>query len=308
LGLIFVGATLFVSLVAIGYVAVLSGWQMFKIASLAAVVFGLLKLLAGMIGIKLSPTSNGVVFFLFLFAVAHLLISYGIVRIKFYSKGVAANSDWKQKYFYRVNIGKSVLPIALFSLAVAIMQNIDVLLVKNLTSAEVTGHYAVLNLLGRIIFWVNGAVIAVVLPAACANGMDNMRPAKKLVWSAYGLICCVGLCGTLIYFVAPNFIVSLLFGAKYLVFAKDLWLFGIIAFALSLLMLEANFSYARHDFRVSYVLTGVALLMIGSIHFYHETVRQVASGVFAAMILGFCAASVLNNCQIKKVVKREEVN
>jgi len=193
--------------------------------------------------------------------------------------------------------------ITIFSFAVALIQNIDVLLVKNLTNAEITGYYSVLNLLGKIIFWVNGAILAVVLPAACASGLDGRRPSRKLVLSAYGLIGFVSFCGILIYFVAPNFIVTLLFGAKYLLFADSLWLFGLIAFWLSFLTLEANFAYARHDFRISYILGSVVFLMIFGIHFFHETISAVALAINVAMAIGFFAALILNNCQSKLVVK-----
>jgi O-antigen/teichoic acid export membrane protein len=305
-GLIFVGVTLFIGLISTTYGAVLSGWQMFAIASGVVVVAGVLKLFAGVVGTRVAPTSTGIVFFLLIVAEITWLINYAIVREKFYKKS-AANiaNEWKQKYFSNIDIGRSVILITIFSFAVALIQNIDVLLVKNLTNAEITGYYSVLNLLGKIIFWVNGAILAVVLPAACASGLDGRRPSRKLVLSAYGLIGFVSFCGILIYFVAPNFIITLLFGAKYLLFADSLWLFGLIAFWLSVLTLEANFAYARHDFRISYILGSVVLLMIFCTHFFHATIREVALAINVAMAIGFFAALILNNCQSELVVKND---
>ncbi|MFH0814983.1 MAG: hypothetical protein V1902_02840 [Candidatus Falkowbacteria bacterium] len=307
-GLILVALTLYVGLITTGYTATLSGWQMFAISSGIGIFFGILKLLAGIIGTQLSPTSTSILFFLLIFSGISAFVSYWVVRQKFYNKttvetGYIPSLQWKQKYFATLDVGKSILPITLFALAVALLQNIDLLIVKNLTTAEIAGQYAALNVLGKIIFWINGAIIAVVLPTACATGIDGNRPSRKLAFSAYGLIGFVSLCGIAAYFIAPNFIVSLLFGAKYLIFAKELWLFGVMAFALSILMLEANFAYARHDFRVNYIIGSVVLMMIIGIYGWHATIQIVVLDIIVAMLLGFIGMIILNNCQTKNIAK-----
>lgn len=307
-GLILIAATLYVSLVATSYGATLSGWQMFTLSSLLGILFGIFKLSSGLIGTQINPTSTTILFFLFIFTALSTFIGYWVVRQKFYKKSIVETGhvpshDWKQKYFSELDIGKSILPITLFALAIAFLQNVDLLIVKNLTSAEIAGQYAALNILGKIIFWVNGAIIAVVLPAACATGIDGGRPTRRLVRSAYGLIGFVSLCGILIYFIAPNFVISLLFGAKYLMFAEELWLFGVMAFALSILMLEANFAYARHDFRVNYAIIAVVLLMIAGIYAWHATIQMVVLDIIVAMSFGFVGMIILNNCQTKSIAK-----
>lgn len=307
-GLILVALTLYVGLIATSYGATLSGWQMFAISSGLGILFGVFKLAAGIISTQIASTSTSILFFLLIFSAASALVGYWVVRHKFYNKtpvetGHAPSHDWKQKYFATLDIGKSIVPITLFALAVALLQNIDLLIVKNLTNAEIAGQYAALNVLGKIIFWVNGAIIAVVLPAACATGIDGGRPSRKLARSAYGLIGFVSLCGIAAYFIAPNFIVSLLFGAKYLMFAKQLWLFGAMAFALSILMLEANFAYARHDFRVNYAIGNVVLMMIVGIYTFHTTIQAVVLDIIVAMLLGFSSMIILNNCQTKNIAK-----
>jgi len=311
LGLVFVGITLSLSVINMSYSGVLSGWQEFFSVSIVNVVNPLVKLISGFLIVLFFPKAS-LVLSAFLFASLNARIFYRIlIKKKFIGRksddgGVVIN--WKEKYFSHMDISRSIAPILFFSLTIVLIQNIDILLVKNLTSSEITGYYGALSLLGKIVLWFNLAIVAVVLPNACASGNLGGKVSRKINFSAYGLILFASLSAILLYFFFPTLIISMLFGQKYALFANDLWLFGVLALFLSLLSLEANFAYARHNFRISYILAIVVIIMTGGIYFFHSSIREVALSVVFAVTVGYFGVLFFNLFGRKKKVLESALN
>lgn len=302
-GIIAVGFAIVFGILTTVYAAAFAGWQDFLLVNVIGAFGSLLKLFFGLLIAIFLAKASFVIFSVFIAAAGGWFLARFFAKKKFF-KGPAEKIDWKEKYFPDLKIREIVFPIFIFSLMIALLSDLDVLLVKNLTSPEITGYFGALKILGKIILWINLAIVAVVLPEACAEGHAGQNISLKKLLGAYGLIVFTSACATLIYFFFPEFTIKLFFGAKYAVFGPDLWLFGIIALILSLLMFEANIAYARHDFKISYILGFSALLMTIFIYLFHETIRQTALGIIFAVFIGYFFALILNLIHRK----REEVD
>lgn len=300
-GVIAVGLAVVFGIFTTVYIAVLVGWQYFLSVNVIGAFGSFLKLFFGLVIAIFIAKASFVIFSVFIASIGGWFLARFFARRKFF-KGPSEQIqiDWKAKYFPDLKIRRIILPIFIFSLMIALLSDLDVLLVKNLTSPEITGYFGALKILGKIILWINLAIVAVVLPAACAEGHRGQSISLKKLLGAYGLIVFVSSCATLIYFFFPEFIINLFFGAKYAVFKGDLWLFGIMALILSLLMFEANIAYARHDFKISYILGFSALLMAILIYLFHNTIRQTAIGIIFAVFAGYFFALILNLLHRKK--------
>jgi len=207
-----------------------------------------------------------------------------------------------------MNIKKDILFVFLFTLLITVLANMDIMLVKNLSSSEMTGYYSVLSLLGRILLWVNMAIVSVVLPEVYANGRDGSFINRNILFKAYGLIFLTSCAVVLIYYFFPGIVISLLFGEQYLVFQNELWFFAILAFVLSLLQLEANFAYAQHNFNVCYMLLATFLTMIGAIYLSHATIRQMVLSIILSFGLGYLCILVVNLSNTKKQFLNRKTN
>lgn len=301
-GVIAVGLAIVFGILTTVYIAVLVGWQDFLSVNIIGAFGSFLKLFFGLFIAFFFAKASFVIFSVFIAGIGGWFLAKFFAQKKFFKKMAeqVEQIDWKAKYFPDLKIRKIILPIFIFSLMIALLSDLDVLLVKNLTSAEITGYFGALKILGKIILWINLAIVAVVLPAACAEGHKGQSISLKKLLGAYGLIVFTSSCATLIYFFFPEFTINLFFGAKYAVFKSDLWLFGIMALILSLLMLEANIAYARHDFKISYILGFSALLMTIFIYLFHSTIRQTAIGIIFAVFAGYFFALILNLLHRKK--------
>ncbi|MDD5043641.1 MAG: hypothetical protein PHD51_03145 [Patescibacteria group bacterium] len=285
----------FIGLIAVVYSGVLSGWGKFFEINVSGVVGSLIKFIVGIILVIFLPSApSAAMAFLLSAIVSWIVVERYCGRFNFFSSISVAGENWQKRYFPQIDIRKSLVPIFIFSALVTFIGNIDVILVKCFTSAELTGYYSALSLLGKIIFWVNSAIIAVVLPSACANGCEGRGLSRRMFWGAYGLLAGFSIISTVIYFFFPGLIISLLFGSRYVIFMRELWLFGVLALAMSFLIFEANLAYARHDFRISYILGIVAALMASGVSLYHQSITQVAMAIIGSLAVGYIFALILN--------------
>jgi len=215
------------------------------------------------------------------------------------SNASRSDAGWKNKYFSEINIRKSAVHIFFFSLTLILVSNLDVLLVKYFSSAETAGYFGAFGLLGKIVLWLNLPVVGVLLPEACSDGHLGKRPAKNLLKS-YGLMTIIALGLIAFYYAAPNFVVNIFFGNKYIFDTQILWLFALMSYLLSILTLEANMAFAKRDFRVIYFLAATVILMVAGISRYHASLQQIALAFSASFFIGFLLVFGLNLAHEKR--------
>lgn len=292
-GVFFVGVAAVVSLSSIVYIGVLMGWEMFGTANAVTIAATAVKLCVGVAIGYLFPKASFIAASFFLMAIAGWLIAkYFVHKDLGIHADASVPSKW-QIYISFDTVKKSIVPVTFFSLFMLCLANLDVLLVKSLTTAELTGYFGAFKVLGNIILTVNTAIVTVTLPGACAEGYKGNGVSKRMLASAYGLISLVSIMATALYFLLPDLIVPLFFGETYAALAHHLWLFGIMAWVLSLFSLEANFAYARHDFRILYALGASIAGLLLSVILFHGTLAELAVSISVAFAIGFVWAVAL---------------
>jgi O-antigen/teichoic acid export membrane protein len=293
-GFIVISFATFLSSMTVVYSEVLRGWNKFFLLTAIGTATALAKLLSGTILAFLTHNTAAVSVSFLIAAVVSWQLS------KFLSKEKIANRDaenvkinWKNKYFSQTSIRKSAAHIFFFSLALILVSNLDVLLVKYFSSAETAGYFGAFGLLGKLVLWLNLPAVGVLLPEACADGHLGKRPAKNLMKS-YGLMTIIALGLMAVYYFFPNFFVSIFFGEKYIFDTRILWLFALMSYLLSLLTLEANLSFAKRDFRVVYFLAATVILMVVSLSRYHASLEQIVLAFSGSFLIGYVAIIILN--------------
>lgn len=294
-GLLIIGATVFFSTISVVYLEVLRSWQKFLALTLFGAAAAAVKLFGG-IGLAMTyPSAAAISFSLLLAVLAGWFLSKIYCQKKIgIAGGNSETTTWRKKYFSDTSLKKAAVKISIFSLGVVLVTNLDIVLVKMLVSPEKAGYYGAFSLLGKIILWLSGAVTGVILPTACTRGFLGKRPAKKQLGLSYLMITFIGLVLTAAYFLIPEFFINLFFGKKFIVEASSLWLFGLMAFFLSLLTLEANLSFAKNDFRVVYFLGSTVLFMVLGVSVFHASLREIALVFSGSLGLGYFSVLALN--------------
>jgi O-antigen/teichoic acid export membrane protein len=284
---------------------ILNGWLDFKSLSLNSILAAGIKLIVGItLVLFFMNVSAALAGFLagslFSFIFLKLVIKRKF-KIKQADNTSCANFDGQK---IQAEIKKIILPILFFSLLLASLNSIDMLMVKNLLDAQLAGYYGAFNILGKIIFWASSSIIAVILPMACSSNSQSAGLDKKILFHAKCLIFLICLSGLAAYLFFPSLIINLLFGSKYLMLAGSLWPFALIALALSLITLEANLAYARSDFKISYILLLTILLEILLVSLFHQNIFNTALMIALAFFAGYIASFIYNKLAAKKLCRQ----
>lgn len=271
----------------------LRAWQKFLAIAIVGASGAAIKLIFGYSFAVFFGTASAVIFSLTIssfFGWLIVMCFWKKLRGEIRDKG---EKHWDD-YISRKRIWKNVIQIFFFSLATALVLNVDILLVKNITAPEMTGYYSALSILGKIILLLNMSVVGVALPRACKDGHQGKNLQPKIFLVSLFLMLAIGLSIVLIYYFIPEALVAALFGQKYQGVSGNLWLFGVMALILSLLKFESDLAFARHDFRINYLLLLTAVVMATAIFKHHGNLGEIAVWVSASLLLGYLLAVFLN--------------
>ena len=293
-GLVFCILAVFYGLLFSVYAGELNAWENFLSFNSISFIAAFTKLVLGFILAVFFATASMVALSFFISALLAWYLARFTAQKKFLREGEhSAGKNWRL-YFPNVIFKKVMLKTIVFSALFILALNLDVLIVKVFTTTTITGYYGALSLLGKMIFWINSAIIAVILPKAYAAGYWGKRAGKKVILVTYGLIVFLGLSAVLIYFLVPKLIVMILFGQRYVIFSGSLWLFALMGLISSLFSLEVNFSYAKDDFRVLYILGATVVFLILGIYIFHKDIQEIIFVTDAILLAGYAAALAIN--------------
>lgn len=279
----------------------LRAWQKFLALSIAGVLGAAIKLIFGYGFAVFFGTASAVIFSL---TVSSFLV--WLVVIYFWKK--LRRKTWNKEkkhwddYILRKKIWKNAIQIFFFSFVSSLLLNIDILLVKGLTTPETAGYYSALSIFGKIILLLNMSIVGVALPRACRDGHQGKDLRSKIFFISFCLMIVIGLLITFIYFLASEALVITLFGQKYQGVSGNLWLFGLMALILSLLKFEADLAFARHNFRINYLLLFTVFVMTFAVFERHSNLSEIAVFVSASLLIGYFLAVFLNFSNRKKKI------
>ena len=185
--------------------------------------------------------------------------------------------------FVKTDLLKYALPTTVILLALTAFYNADVILVKHFFSSEEAGIYGAVVMLGRIIFFGLGSVVLVAFPMAAEKQERGENPLAILRKSLL-LVVPGAVIGVLVYFLMPRFLVSLLFGSKYLAAVPYLGIFAVFMGLYTVVDLVSRFFLSVGEFRPAIFLIIFSVLQIILLCFFHETLAQVVYVNIAVMV------------------------
>lgn len=253
----------------------LQSWQEFKYSSLTGILTSITKLFFVIILLTILPKVFSAVLTYVLSVIITMLFLLYLFRKMGFGIKKDVNADALLKYFSFDVLKKSIIPIFIYTLFITLLQNSDVLIVKFYGTAELTGYYSVLSMMGKIILWVNFSIIGALLPHACADCHDGRMLSKNIKKLASSLLIFVGGCAITLYYFFPSIIIKLLFGSKYLIMHAYLWYFGVFALIMTLISYELSLHFARGRYKLAYVLCAPIASMLIFTHFYHSQVIDI---------------------------------
>jgi O-antigen/teichoic acid export membrane protein len=180
-------------------------------------------------------------------------------------------------------------PAVLGLFLVAVLQNVDVILVKRQIGGDEAGAYAAAAVAAKAVVWVAIGVGIYLLPAAVRRAVDGLDP-RPILLRALGIVSLVALPMLLVYAVAPELVLRLAFGEETVVAAGALFTLG-----LAMTLLAAGYLCVQYMLALSRVtfLYALAAVAVAEIAVLSGAGLSTIEG-FAVVVLGLQAAAALS--------------
>ncbi len=288
--LVLIWITMFLSFFSAVNSGTLSGWQKFRYISLNGILGAAIKLISGIVLVKIGFALNGIVGSFVLGSFVTYFASVAVIRlVVLKKKNTDKIEDNKPASFDFGEIKKFILPVFVGNLAITLMCNMDMVLAKHNLDAIAAGQYGALNVASKVIYFVTG-IVASVLFSMSSESNHKGDSAKPLMKIGLALVFFAGTFATIIYFLYPELILSILYGNKYQGAAAYLGWFAIAVSLFSIVNLIFQYLLSIHKTKIAYFLIAIAAVFSGLIFLYGKSISAIINIViimqFVAILIG----------------------
>ena len=166
-------------------------------------------------------------------------------------------------------------PVVIGLFLVAVLQNVDVILVKRTIGGEAAGAYAAAAVAAKAVVWVAIGVGLYLLPEATRKAGAGEDP-RPVLLRALGIVAAVAVPMLLVYAVAPKLLLRLAFGEETVPAAGALFVLGVAMTLLAAGYLCVQYMLALREIRFLFALGIVAVAEVA-----------VLTGTGLSSIVGF---------------------
>ena len=267
---------------------ILQGTQKFVPLVSIGIVESVVKLIVGVVLVKVGFGLNGAVSAMVLsIAVVYLVSMFFILPI-FKEK---ASKDEKFRFDKKEIIGYSI-PTLLVAVVLATLINLDIILIKHYFSPEDAGLYAAISTIGKIIFYLLAPIVSVMFPMISEQKAKGNKHYKIFLLSFF-LTVTGGLIIMAIYTLAPGMVIRVLYGEDYVSFFYLLPEVGLLMLFYTLVNLIANYYMAVKNFIFLWASGTIIVGQIIVVVLWHPSVLSVvrvfvaSQGLLFVVMLGY---------------------
>ncbi|MFA5796693.1 MAG: oligosaccharide flippase family protein [Candidatus Woesearchaeota archaeon] len=215
---------------------ILRGLQDFKDMGKYKVIESIFRTVLAVGVLLIGLRIKSVLFALALGSLLAILLSTKILKSHYIAK---ANK------FDLIEIYKFTVPVFIACLLIAVLSNIDLVLVKHLFPSQIAGFFAAASMLAKIAFGIAFGIAGVMFPKIVEDySTGNERAAHLIFRHSLEMVIASGTLITLVIAVFPNFIGHLIFGKEYIIPA----ILGV--YALALFFLSVASVYVLYDLAI----------------------------------------------------------
>jgi O-antigen/teichoic acid export membrane protein len=231
-----------------------------------------LKLAAALLfSIPLGP--SGIVLGISVASLVTYLIAVGMLR-----RRLAIKVRWP---WWRAV--REYLPVVLpSSLALAVLFNADVVLVKHFFAPSVAGQYSAVAALSRAIYFAAGGVAAVLFPKVIFRETKG-EAGGHLIWASIALVAIGGLAGLVLLSVRANVFLTYFAGSNYVGGAHYLPWYALAMTLLGSAAVLIATHQSRGELTFLAALLPISLLEPALIAIFHQSLMQVLAVMNASL-------------------------
>lgn len=268
--IVFVLSISFLTLFQSFYSASLQAFKNFFLAGLFLIIIFIAKLSLSIGVIIFSPTLINI----FIAFVLSSLIGLSFGKRMINQGKMISSKEVSHKFLniFHYLKRKNLLITLITTMGLVGLANVDIILVKKFLPADQAGLYSSISLLGKIILYVATPLSQVAF--SFFTGSDSKHNSLLILILLSLTYLFIGGVSTLTYFLFPELVIGIIFGAKFLVISNLIWLAAIFGTLYSLVTLYAQFFISRNSWW-SILVFGAVLIQFIVIFINHGSLGEV---------------------------------
>jgi O-antigen/teichoic acid export membrane protein len=178
-----------------------------------------------------------------------------------------------------------VAPVLIGVLALTGLTTDDLLVAKAAFDNHTAGIYSSASLIGRVLLYLPGAIVTVLLPKVASRAAAN-RDTRDILRSS--LLVTAGFClaGCIAYAAAGSLVVRIVFGSSYAAASGLLWRFGIAMTAYAVLNVLLTYTLGHRRTATAWLLgVGLVVQSVAFAVFHASPVELVTASIAVAVAL-----------------------
>ncbi len=272
---------------------ILQGTQLFGSMSFSQALEMFLRLSIGILLVWFGFSLNGAMAAIVLSLAIAYIATFLPLRKIFQSKEQKSRPGVDQKFkFDKKEIIKYSIPTLVTSALIALTLNLDIILVKHYFPPYEAGLYAAISTVAKIILYITSPVVGVMFPLI-SEQQTRGKKHFRLFWFSLLLTLIGGILLLAIYTVAPEKIITILYGGQYAPYYYLLPEIGLAILFLSLVNLIANYYLVIKNFFFLWLFGSIIVLQVILIALIHPTILAVVriliitQASLCALLLGY---------------------
>jgi O-antigen/teichoic acid export membrane protein len=165
------------------------------------------------------------------------------------------------------------IPYFIVTIVILMFFSLDIILAKRFFSAEIAGKYAVLSMLGKMIFFATMSISKAMFPLTCEK-CDSGEDSKKIFKKSTIMIFIFCLSAVIFYAIFPRLITFILYGSQYLDISKFLVLSGISFSFLALTNLRLIYGLSTNKLKIPAGLFLFLILEVVLLSIFNENIFE----------------------------------
>ena len=276
---------------------VLSGWTM--------VVETSVKLLFAITSFLFSPS----LFYLTL----SVPISIGLTIIFIYYKTQSLKVLNPQFQDFKIpnDVIQFYIQTLLFQFGVVAIINIDILIVNRYLSPDMAGIYSLLSLIGKMLFFINYTLSALLVPIVSKRlaSLEGSRKPFIII-----MVITIGFSGIFSFLVVqfPETFVQILIGEKYKLITPYLLKYCVAISILSISLVFSTYYLLKQKYLISLTTVAVVMLELILMSIYNDSINTIVNtllfttSILTAMMLGITLTDKNQIAAIKSLLRYEK--
>lgn len=279
--ILFLWGIMFLSFLSAVTSGLLVGWQKFFSLNLAGVISTLLRLAVAFFAIRIGFAVSGVMGSYAVALVLGYLISLYFLHELFKKSSLVQSATPPIEFS---SVKNYVLPALYGTLAMAIFGNADMIFAKHHLDGVTSGEYGALTVVAKTILLASGVLSTVLFAMAAEESHKRVQSLRTLVLATSVTL---GLSGgaVLLFFLFPEFVMTLFFGEKYVSVSSLLGWFGVAAAIYSLGNLLLQYLLSINEIRGAVVFLALSGLEIAALFLWGGQIYAIIALTIIAQIL-----------------------